>query len=42
MMRGDRLRVLIVEDSEQDTLLLVRMLRHGGYEPVVERGAGST
>ena len=36
-MRGDRLRVLIVEDSEQDTLLLVRMLRHGGYEPVVER-----
>jgi DNA-binding NtrC family response regulator len=27
------LRVLIVEDSEDDTLLLVRELRRGGFEP---------
>src|SRR3712207_4631201 len=27
------LRVLIVEDSENDTLLLLRELRRGGYEP---------
>jgi len=33
----DRLRVLIVEDNEQDSLLLVRELRRGGYEPFVER-----
>jgi signal transduction histidine kinase len=33
----DRLRVLIVEDSEQDSLLLVRELRRGGYQLVVER-----
>jgi len=31
------LRVLIVEDSENDTLLLVHELRRGGYEPVHER-----
>ncbi|GBE05823.1 blue-light-activated protein [bacterium BMS3Abin10] len=31
------LRVLIVEDSENDALLLVRKLRQGGYEPVFER-----
>jgi PAS domain S-box-containing protein len=31
------LRVLIVEDSEDDALLLVRELRRGGYEPVHER-----
>jgi diguanylate cyclase (GGDEF)-like protein len=31
------LRVLIVEDSEEDTLLLVRALRQGGYEPAYER-----
>ncbi len=31
------LRVLIVEDSEDDTLLLLRELRRGGYEPVSER-----
>jgi len=29
-----RLRVLIIEDSEDDALLLVRHLRQGGYEPV--------
>ena len=31
------LRVLIVEDSEDDTLLLVRELRHGGYDPTYQR-----
>jgi len=32
-----RLRVLIVEDSENDALLVVRHLRKGGYEPEYER-----
>lgn len=31
------LRVLIVEDSEDDTLLLLRELRRGDYEPIHER-----
>lgn len=31
------LRVLIVEDSEQDTALLLRELRKGGYTPLYER-----
>ena len=31
------LRVLIVEDSEDDALLLLRELRRGGYEPIHER-----
>ncbi|HEX2739292.1 MAG TPA: PAS domain S-box protein [Rubrobacter sp.] len=31
------LRVLIVEDSENDALLLVRELKRGGYEPDYER-----
>ena len=31
------LRVLLVEDSEDDTLLLVRSLRRGGYDPIWER-----
>jgi two-component system cell cycle sensor histidine kinase/response regulator CckA len=31
------LRVLIVEDSEEDGLLLVRELKRGGYEPIYER-----
>src|SRR5919107_1065232 len=31
------LRVLIVEDSVDDTLLLLRELRRGGYEPQYER-----
>jgi len=31
------LRVLIVEDSVDDCLLLLRELRHGGYEPIQER-----
>lgn len=30
-------RVLIVEDSEDDTLFLLRELRRSGYEPVYER-----
>lgn len=31
------LRVLIVEDQEDDALLLLRELRRGGYEPTYER-----
>ena len=31
------LRVLIVEDSEDDMALLVRELRRGGHEPTFER-----
>jgi len=31
------LRVLVVEDSEDDTLLLLRELRRGGFEPASER-----
>jgi two-component system, NarL family, sensor histidine kinase UhpB len=31
------LRILLVEDSEDDALLLVRMLRRGGYDPTWER-----
>src|SRR5215203_5849996 len=31
------LRVLLVEDSEDDALLLMRMLRRGGYDPAWER-----
>jgi len=34
---GIPLRVLIVEDSEDDTILVLRMLRQSGYEPVFER-----
>src|SRR5919201_1557974 len=38
---GDRmgvpLRVLIVEDSEDDALLLVRILRRSGYDMTYER-----
>ena len=34
---GVPLRVLIVEDSEDDALLLLRELRRGGYEPVFRR-----
>jgi two-component system, cell cycle sensor histidine kinase and response regulator CckA len=35
-MKAD-LRVLFVEDSEDDMLLLIRQLRVGGYEPIFER-----
>src|SRR5664279_286725 len=31
------LRVLMVEDSEDDALLLIRELKKGGYNPVYER-----
>lgn len=31
------LRVLIIEDSEDDTALLLRELQHGGYAPTFER-----
>ena len=34
---GIPLRVLLVEDSEDDALLLLRMLRRGGYDPTWER-----
>ncbi len=34
---GSPLRVLIVADSEDDALLLVRELKQGGYDPVHER-----
>src|SRR5215218_6185740 len=34
---GVDLNVLIVEDSEDDALLLLRMLRKGGYDPTWER-----
>lgn len=34
---GEELRVLIVEDSEDDTQLVLRELRRGGYDPVFER-----
>src|ERR671910_591758 len=34
---GEPLRVLLVEDSEDDTLLLVRSLRRGGFDPTWER-----
>jgi two-component system, NarL family, sensor histidine kinase UhpB len=34
---GVSLRVLLVEDSEDDALLLLRELRRGGYEPLCER-----
>jgi len=31
------LRVLIIEDSEDDTVLLLRQIRKGGYDPVATR-----
>ena len=34
---GEPLRVLIIEDSEDDTLLLARELQRGGYDPTFER-----
>lgn len=36
-MASKALRVLIVEDSEDDALLLLNELRHSGYAPVFER-----
>ena len=34
---GVPLEILLVEDSEDDALLLLRELRRGGYEPTLER-----
>jgi hypothetical protein len=34
---GTPLHALLVEDSENDALLLLRKLRGGGYEPLYER-----
>jgi len=36
-MKDKSLRVLIVEDSEDDTLLIIHNLKKGGYNPVYER-----
>src|SRR5436189_882877 len=37
MLMGTRLRVLVVEDSEVDTMLLMRELRRAGFEPESQR-----
>jgi len=34
---GQTLRILLIEDSEDDAELVLRSVRLGGYEPVVER-----
>jgi two-component system cell cycle sensor histidine kinase/response regulator CckA len=34
---GTPLRVLIAEDSEEDTLLIIRELKRGGFDPIHER-----
>jgi hypothetical protein len=34
---GTPLRVLIIEDSEDDTLLIMHELKRGGYDPKYER-----
>src|ERR1700730_13823791 len=36
-MAGTVLRLLVVEDSADDTMLLVHELRKGGFEPIWER-----
>ena len=36
-MKDQSLRVLIVEDSEDDALLIIRELKKGGYNPVYKR-----
>ncbi len=36
-MKDKSLRVLIIEDSEDDLLLIIRELKKGGYKPVYER-----
>ena len=34
---AERLRVLCVEDSDDDAALVLRAVRHGGYDPVSAR-----
>ncbi len=34
---NNKIRILIVEDSEDDSLFLIREIRRNGYEPVFER-----
>jgi hypothetical protein len=34
---GKSIRVLIIEDSESEAFLAVRMLAQGGYDPIYER-----
>ena len=41
-MKDQSLRVLMVEDSEDDALLIIRELKKGGYNPVYERVATAT
>jgi diguanylate cyclase (GGDEF)-like protein/PAS domain S-box-containing protein len=41
-MKGKTIRVLMVEDSEDDELLLIRELKKGGYHPVYERVYSAT
>jgi CheY-like chemotaxis protein len=36
-MKDKSLRVLIIEDSENDALCIIRNLKKGGYNPVYER-----
>jgi len=36
-MKDQSLRVLIIEDSEDDALLIIRELKKGGYKPIYER-----
>ena len=36
-MKNKSLRVLIIDDSENDALLIIRELKKGGYNPVYER-----
>jgi CheY-like chemotaxis protein len=36
-MKDQSLRVLNIEDSEDDALLIIRALKKGGYNPVYER-----
>ena len=36
-MKDQSLRLLIIEDSEDDVLLIIRELKKGGYNPVYER-----
>jgi diguanylate cyclase (GGDEF)-like protein/PAS domain S-box-containing protein len=36
-MKNKSLRVLMIEDSEDDELLVIRTLKKGGYNPVCER-----